>query len=126
MTPEILGALTSLGTVAVSKLIDNMTSSSDDSSNTVAPVQVVTKPEKPSNVVINLNFYIDGEAVKKFKLMQKEQKFIDEMKSLKAIEYVILHELNHLKFPHHQREFYENLQKLMPDFRQRELEFKLR
>ena len=86
MTPEILGALTSLGTVAVSKLIDNMTSSSDDSSNTVAPVHVVTKPEKPSNVVINLNFYIDGEAVKKFKLMQKEQKFIDEMKSLKAIE----------------------------------------
>lgn len=47
-------------------------------------------------------------------------------KSLKAIEYVILHELNHLKFPHHKREFYENLQKLMPDFRQRELEFKLR
>lgn len=86
MTPEVLGALTSLGTVAVNKLIDTMTSSSDNNKVETTPIQVMTKPDKPSNIVINLNFYIDGEAVKKFKLMQKEQKFIDEMRGLKAIE----------------------------------------
>ena len=87
MTPEVLGALTSLGTIAVNKLIDTMTSSSDNNSNAaVTPIQVMTKPDKPANIVINLNFYIDGEAVKKFKLMQKEQKFIEEMKGLKVIE----------------------------------------
>ena len=86
MTPEVLGALTSLGTVAVNKLIDNMSSSSDNNKVEATPIQVMTKPDKPANIVINLNFYIDGEAVKKFKLMQKEQKFIDEMRGLKAIE----------------------------------------
>ena len=86
MTPEVLGALTSLGTVAVNKLIDTMTSSSDNNKVEATPIQVMTKPDKPANIVINLNFYIDGEAVKKFKLMQKEQKFIEEMKGLKAIE----------------------------------------
>ena len=86
MTPEVLGMLTSLGTVAVNKLIDNMSSSSDNNKVEATPIQVMTKPDKPANIVINLNFYIDGEAVKKFKLMQKEQKFIDEMRGLKAIE----------------------------------------
>lgn len=86
MTPEVLGMLTSLGTVAVNKLIDTMTSSSDNNKVEATPIQVMTKPDKPANIVINLNFYIDGEAVKKFKLMQKEQKFIDEMRGLKAIE----------------------------------------
>lgn len=88
MTPEVLGMLTSLGTVAVNKLIDNMSSSSDDSSKDISPVHVISTPDKPSNVTINLNFYIDGEAAKRFKLMQKEQKFIDEMRSLKAIESI--------------------------------------
>lgn len=41
-------------------------------------------------------------------------------KPLKAIEYVILHELTHLKFPHHQASFYAHIQALMPDFKQRE------
>lgn len=41
-------------------------------------------------------------------------------KPLKAIEYVILHELTHLKFPHHQASFYAHIQALMPDFRDRE------
>lgn len=41
-------------------------------------------------------------------------------KPLKAIEYVILHELTHLKFPHHQASFYEYIEKLMPDFKERE------
>lgn len=44
-------------------------------------------------------------------------------KPLKAIEYVILHELTHLYHPHHQSSFYEHLQALMPDFRQRERNF---
>lgn len=41
-------------------------------------------------------------------------------KPLKAIEYVILHELTHLKFPHHQESFYEHIKKLMPDYKERE------
>lgn len=41
-------------------------------------------------------------------------------KPLKAIEYVILHELTHLKFPHHGKEFYAFLLENMQDFRQRE------
>ncbi len=41
-------------------------------------------------------------------------------KPLKAIEYVILHELNHLKFPHHQKSFYDEISRLMPDFKKRE------
>ncbi len=45
-------------------------------------------------------------------------------KSLKAIEYVVLHELTHLKFADHSKNFYKELEGLMPDFRQRELEFK--
>ncbi|TKX29424.1 hypothetical protein CQA38_04915 [Campylobacter sp. MIT 12-5580] len=41
-------------------------------------------------------------------------------KPLKAIEYVILHELTHLKFPHHQKEFYDFIEQIMPDFRKRQ------
>lgn len=44
-------------------------------------------------------------------------------KSLKAIEYVILHELAHLKFPNHGKEFYAFIEYFMGDFRQREKEF---
>lgn len=41
-------------------------------------------------------------------------------KPLGAIEYVILHELTHLKFPHHQASFYAHIERLMPDFKTRE------
>lgn len=41
-------------------------------------------------------------------------------KPLKAIEYVILHEIAHLKFPHHGKEFYAFLFENMQDFRERE------
>lgn len=41
-------------------------------------------------------------------------------KPLVAIEYVILHELTHLKFPHHQASFYAHIERLMPDFKARE------
>ena len=37
-----------------------------------------------------------------------------------AIEYVILHELTHLKFPHHQPSFYAHIAGLMPDYKARE------
>ncbi|MDO4673871.1 SprT family zinc-dependent metalloprotease [Campylobacter sp.] len=44
-------------------------------------------------------------------------------KNLRAIEYVILHELAHLKHPNHSEEFYAFLAENMSDFRQREGEF---
>ncbi|EFC33122.1 M48 family metallopeptidase [Campylobacter jejuni] len=44
-------------------------------------------------------------------------------KSLKAIDYVILHEISHLKFPNHSKEFYAFIEYFMSDFRQREKEF---
>ncbi|MGG7047753.1 MULTISPECIES: M48 family metallopeptidase [unclassified Campylobacter] len=37
------------------------------------------------------------------------------------IEYVILHELSHLIYPHHKSEFYDFIRSIMPDFRQREI-----
>ena len=44
-------------------------------------------------------------------------------KSLKAIEYVILHELSHIKFPNHSKEFYAFIFHFMDDFKQRQKEF---
>ena len=44
-------------------------------------------------------------------------------KTLILIEYVILHEIAHLKYANHGREFYAFLEKFMPDFRMREKEF---
>ncbi|EAI9960854.1 M48 family metallopeptidase, partial [Campylobacter coli] len=44
-------------------------------------------------------------------------------KNLRAIEYVILHELSHIKFPNHSKEFYDFIHSFMSDFRQREKEF---
>ena len=40
-------------------------------------------------------------------------------KDLKFIEYVVLHELTHLIYPHHRNEFYEFIAKIMPDFKER-------
>lgn len=39
----------------------------------------------------------------------------------KAIEYVILHELAHLIYPNHKKEFYDYIYSFMSDFRQRSL-----
>lgn len=36
------------------------------------------------------------------------------------VEYVVLHELAHLIYPHHQKSFYDFITKLMPDFKARE------
>lgn len=43
-------------------------------------------------------------------------------KKLYLIEYVILHEITHLKYAHHGKEFYAFLEKFMPDFKAREKE----
>ncbi len=41
-------------------------------------------------------------------------------KPLDAIEYVILHELSHLTYPNHSKEFYEYIEKFMNDYKKRE------
>ncbi|MGN0308068.1 MAG: M48 family metallopeptidase [Lachnospiraceae bacterium] len=38
---------------------------------------------------------------------------------LKAIDYVVLHELAHMKYPHHQKSFYDFIAHFMPDWRER-------
>lgn len=40
-------------------------------------------------------------------------------KDIKFIEYVVLHELAHLIYPHHQKQFYDFIYSLMPDFKDR-------
>ena len=41
-------------------------------------------------------------------------------KAPELVEYVVLHELTHLIYPHHQKSFYGFIAKLMPDFKTRE------
>lgn len=41
-------------------------------------------------------------------------------KAPELVEYVVLHELTHLIYPHHQKSFYDFITKLMPDFKTRE------
>ncbi|NLK66867.1 MAG: M48 family metallopeptidase [Campylobacteraceae bacterium] len=41
-------------------------------------------------------------------------------KNPNLIEYVVLHELTHLLYPHHQKSFYKFIENLMPDYKQRE------
>ncbi|WP_180381834.1 M48 family metallopeptidase [Campylobacter devanensis] len=43
-------------------------------------------------------------------LIQRDKRFI---------EYVVLHELAHLIYPHHQKQFYDFILSLMPDFKDR-------
>ncbi|NLY03310.1 MAG: M48 family metallopeptidase [Campylobacter sp.] len=40
------------------------------------------------------------------------------------IEYVVLHELTHLLYPHHQKSFYKFIEEIMPDYKKREIELK--
>ncbi|MBN7288374.1 MULTISPECIES: M48 family metallopeptidase [Campylobacter] len=42
-------------------------------------------------------------------------------KAPELVEYVVLHEMTHLIFPHHQKSFYEFLAGIMPDHKVREL-----
>lgn len=41
-------------------------------------------------------------------------------KAPELVEYVVLHELAHLIYPHHQKSFYNFIAELMPDFKTRE------
>ena len=41
-------------------------------------------------------------------------------KAPELVEYVVLHELTHLIYPHHQKSFYDFIAGLIPDFRSRE------
>ncbi|AGZ81421.1 M48 family metallopeptidase [Campylobacter fetus] len=41
-------------------------------------------------------------------------------KDERFIEYVVLHEMTHLLYPHHQKSFYDFIQGLMPDYKIRE------
>ena len=38
---------------------------------------------------------------------------------LECIDYVILHELTHLKVPNHSSKFYDEIKKIMPDYKNR-------
>ncbi|WP_308009717.1 SprT family zinc-dependent metalloprotease [uncultured Fusobacterium sp.] len=40
-------------------------------------------------------------------------------KPISAIEYVVLHELSHIPYPHHQKEFWNFVEKYMPDWKLR-------
>lgn len=42
-------------------------------------------------------------------------------KSKRAVEYVILHELAHLKYPYHNKDFYDFVGLYMPDWRERKM-----
>jgi len=39
-------------------------------------------------------------------------------KNIKFIEYVVLHELTHLIYPNHSKEFYQFIENIMPNFRE--------
>ena len=41
-------------------------------------------------------------------------------KPIPCIEYIVLHEIAHLRHPNHSRDFYHHIEKYMPDYRQRE------
>ncbi len=46
------------------------------------------------------------------------------LRDIDAIEYVVLHEIAHLKHPNHSREFYAYIQDYMPDWKAREKKLK--
>ena len=41
-------------------------------------------------------------------------------KPLSAVQYVVLHELTHLLYPHHQSSFYKFIEAIMPDYKEQE------
>ena len=41
-------------------------------------------------------------------------------KPLTAVRYVVLHELTHLLYPHHQSSFYKFIEAIMPDYKEQE------
>lgn len=43
------------------------------------------------------------------------------IKPIEAIEYVVLHELSHIRYPHHKKPFWDFVAKYMPDYKEKEL-----
>lgn len=41
-------------------------------------------------------------------------------KPISAVRYVVLHELTHLLYPHHQSSFYKFIERIMPDYKEQE------
>ena len=41
-------------------------------------------------------------------------------KPISAVSYVVLHELTHLLYPHHQSSFYKFIERIMPDYKEQE------
>ena len=41
-------------------------------------------------------------------------------KPISAVRYVVLHELTHLLYPHHQSSFYKFIERIMPDYKKQE------
>lgn len=85
---DVAGLLTSLGTAAITKAIDKISSSNDSGSSNI----VVTSDNgnsnplmRPINVTVNLNVYVDKELVKQMELLRKENVFIDDINRYKSV-----------------------------------------
>jgi predicted metal-dependent hydrolase len=84
--------------------------------------------KKFNEIITHSGFNIDGKATLKMKRMNKRWgsctptgKVIVNPEIIKApskcIEYVFIHELCHIKYPNHGKEFYSLQEKMMPDWK---------
>ena len=71
---------------------------------------------KPQDIVIRKFKSIWGNCSSK-KIIKLNQKLIHY--NIKSIEYVCLHELCHLKYMNHQKQFWSYIKKYMPDYKER-------
>ena len=72
---------------------------------------------KPQDIVIRKFKSIWGNCSSK-KIIKLNQKLIHY--DIKLIEYVCLHEITHLKYMNHQKQFWSYIKKIMPDYKERE------
>ena len=84
--------------------------------------------KKFNEIITRSGFNVDGKATLEMKRMSKRWgsctpggKVIVNPEIIKAsskcIEYVFIHELCHIKYPHHGKEFYSLQEKMMPDWK---------
>lgn len=71
---------------------------------------------KPQGIVIRKFKSIWGNCSSK-KIIKLNQKLIHY--NIKSIEYVCLHEITHLKYMNHQKQFWNYIKKYMPDYKER-------
>ena len=71
---------------------------------------------KPQDIVIRKFKSIWGNCSSK-KIIKLNQKLIHY--NIKSIEYVCLHEITHLKYMNHQKQFWNYIKKYMPDYKER-------